>query len=187
MEKEDYLPRTGMKTMDRGLLVFIWMMAVLYGMMCEQMVGRTTSQSCELRQGLDNAYGQVSVATVLVVPTITGPLSVLAVYTVIRLSRGQETEQDPEDREDSRCTACLTVIFLVIYTNTMVLCELWDFTKDNTFVLVLGMTSVCLPIAPSYIVIIFTVKYIIGSCQNLLAPAAILLSKSGVWEMTKKV
>ena len=149
MEKEDYLPRTGMKTMDRGLLVFIWTMALLYGMMCEQMVGRTASQSCELRQGLDDPYGQVSVATVLVIPTITGPLSVLAVYTVIRLSRGQEEiEPGPEGREDFRCAACLTVIFLVIYTNTMVLCELWHFTKDNIFAMVLGMTSVCLSSFP---------------------------------------
>ena len=32
-----------MKTLDRGLLAFIWIMSVCYGMMCEEMVSTKTS------------------------------------------------------------------------------------------------------------------------------------------------
>ena len=136
-------PRTGMKTLDRGLLIFIWSMAVMYGMMCEQIVVNTPSQTCEVRQGLASIYGIVSLSFVLIIPTVFGPLSVLVLYTISRFldKKDEQSSTERTEREDARRTTCLTVVFLIVYINTMVLCELWQFTKDNIFSFVLGIIA----------------------------------------------
>ena len=111
-------------------------MAVFYGLMCEQMVGRTPAQSCDVRQSLDNIYGLVSLSFVLITPAVLGPLSASLVFTVLRLIRRKQDTSS--DWENIRCTACLTFIFLSLYSNTMVLCELMEFPQDNMFALVLS-------------------------------------------------
>ena len=123
-------------------MIFIWTMAVFYGMMCEQMVGRTPSQSCEVRQSLDNIYGLVSLSFVLITPTVLGPLSAAGVFTVMSLVRRNE-EPGSCDGENIKCTASLTFIFLILYCNTMILCELWDFPQEDMFALVLSITAAC--------------------------------------------
>ena len=178
-------PRAGIKNLDRGLLIFVWTMAAFYGMMCEQMVGRSPAQSCEVRQPLDNIYGLVSLAFVLLTPASLGPLSAGLVYTVVRLVR-TNLPTGSADWENIKCTASLTFIFLILYSNTMILCELWDFPQDNMFALVLSITAAVN--SGKYLNYkIFPVKYVLGSSHNLLVPLAILLTKPEVWQMAKKV
>ena len=135
-------PRTGIKTLDRGLLTLVWMMAVLYGLMCEEMVSKTPAESCEVRQALDNIYGLVSLTFVLIIPAGIGPLAASIIYTLITLSKREDHQVT--ERENIKCTASVTIIFLALYINTMILCELWDFTKENMFALVLGIAAVTL-------------------------------------------
>ena len=117
-------------------------MAVFYGLMCEQMVGKTPAQSCDVRQSLDNIYGLVSLSFVLVTPAVLGPFSATMMFIVLKfIKRNQDT--GTTDWENIMCTACLTFIFLLLYTNTMILCELWDFPGDNMFALVLSITAAC--------------------------------------------
>ena len=141
-----------MKTLDRGLVAFIWIMSLFYGMMCEEMVAskNKTNGECQVRQRLDNIYGLVSVSFVLIIPLVVGPLSALVLYTASRLFSKLEDRPDTSvgEAEDRRCTTCLTVIFLIIYINTIILCELSHTTQDDVFAFVLGKTIITI-ISPS--------------------------------------
>ena len=132
-----------MKTLDRGLLAFIWIMSVCYGMMCEEMVSTKTNPNtdCQVRQRLDNIYGLVSVSFVLILPLVVGPLAALLLYTASRLLQaGEQTQARVGEAQDRRCTTCLTIIFLIIYINTIILCELSHTTQQDIFAFVLGIT-----------------------------------------------
>ena len=157
-------PKAGIKNLDRGLIIFIWTMAVFYGMMCEQMVGRTPAQSCEVRQPLDDIYGIVSLSFVLITPASLGPLSVAVIYVVIRLVKRNLTTTGIREWENIKCTASLTLIFLLLYSNTMILCELWDFPQDNMFALVLSMTKLSTP------TIIHFIKYFQSNMFSAVHP-----------------
>jgi hypothetical protein len=145
----------------------VWGVSLVYGVMSDQLLSKQADVPCSVTVDPASGLGLASVVLAIVAPTVCGPVAVTIGHLAIT-AVGMFIKQPPvpkgvlsEELRHLCCIFLLTVIFLLTYVTSMVVCEVY------------------LPVSGSLFTFIL-VKYITGTSHHLLGPLAILLSRADI-------
>lgn len=80
-----------MRTVDKGLLGFIWSMAMVYAVMCEQVVSKNKYIPCNIYMSPSNVFGLISILSIIVLPTFVGPVTTFIIHLALSWSTQRST------------------------------------------------------------------------------------------------
>ena len=80
-----------MRTVDKGLLGFIWSMAGVYAVMCEQVVSKNKHVPCNIYLSPRDVFGLISILSIIVLPTLLGPVTTFIIHLALSLSTKRST------------------------------------------------------------------------------------------------
>ena len=105
---------------DKAVLGYVWTMAVVYGMMSEQMLSKEVNRPCSVREQINN-----SIAVIIAHFTLNILESIL--------DTGPAVIPKKEDLPSLICILVLTIICLITYSCSMVIAEVFGQIYDNPF------------------------------------------------------
>ena len=127
----------------------VWAIALVYGLMSDQMLSKQSDVPCYVRSDPTTGLGLASVALAIVVPVILGPVLVTVLHVLLRIiavclkpgaSPASKDSRSGDKRGLSICSlVLLTMVFISTYSTSMIICELYMSKPSNTllgFVLV---------------------------------------------------
>ena len=126
----------------------VWAIALVYGVMSDQMLSKQSDVPCSVRADPTTGLGLASVALAIFVPALLGPLLVTIIHILLRIiimllnHRGSQTSKDSKLGEGgfNMCSlVLLTIVFISTYCTSMIICEVFMSKSSNTllgFVLV---------------------------------------------------
>ena len=123
---------------DKAVLGYVWTMAVVYGLMSEQILSKEVNRPCSVREEIKSSISIISLIFGLNLPVLVGPVTVFIVHFVLYclesvLVTGPGDVPKKEDVPSPVCILVLTIICLTTYTVSMVITEVYSHIYDNHF------------------------------------------------------
>ena len=158
---------------DKAVLGYVWTMAVVYGMMSEQMLSKEVNRPCSVREQINNSISIASLMFGLIIPLTVGPVAVIIAHFTLNilesiLDTGPAVIPKKEDLPSLICILVLTIICLITYSCSMVIAEVFGQIYDNPFNFIM-------------------LKYVFGTFHHFLCPLSLLCIRSDLWELCKVV
>ena len=104
---------------------------------------------------------------------MTGPVTAVTTHfclnliqPILSVARLPEDDKDADNSPDLVCTIMLTIIYVIIYSISMVVCEVNTDISDNSFLLIM-------------------VKYVFGTCHHSLVPLIIIATREDIRDLIK--
>ena len=142
-------------------------MFFIFGVLTDQILSKSVNIPCSVNDDIRTGFGAASIVIAIVIPTLLGPLAVTVIHIAICFvncfltDKSLSKEQRNEELGNVFCLFLLTIVFLVTYISSMILCEIFLPIPGNLF----------------YFVI---VKYIAGTSHHLFGPLCILASRRDI-------
>ena len=155
------------------MLGYVWTMAVVYGLMSEQILSKEVNRPCSVREEISSNISIISLIFGLILPVIVGPVAVFIAHFVLNclesvLVTGPADVPKKEDVPSLVCIVVLTIICLITYTVSMVITEVYGQIYDNNFNFIM-------------------LKYVFGTSHHFLCPLSLLIIRSDLWDLCKTV
>ena len=152
---------------NKGTLGAIWGVSFIYGILTEHILSKKIDVPCSVSDNIAENFGIFSIFLAIIIPTIIGPVMVIilhiiiSIINVIRKNAPLTADLKSEELQNILCLMLLTIIFLITYITSMIICEVFFPATDNLLIFVM-------------------IKYIAGTSHQLLAPLSILLSRKDI-------
>ena len=149
------------------MLGIIWGLSFIYGVLTENVLSKKVDLPCSVSDQSDETFSAASIFLAIIFPTIVGPSIVTILHVIISITnivmKNDAMARDLKlvEVQNILCVLFLTIIYLVTFITSMIICEV--FIPVNTNLL--------------YFVII---KYIVGTSHHLLGPISILISRRDI-------
>ena len=152
---------------DKGILGAVWGVSFIYGVLTEQVLSKKVDVPCSVSDHINENFSIASIFLAIIFPTIIGPVIVTVLHISISIinmamnNASMATNLRKEELQNILCVFLLTVIFLITYITSMIICEVFIPAPNNLL----------------YFVII---KYIAGTSHHLFGPISILISRRDI-------
>jgi len=158
---------------DKAMLGYVWTMALVYGMMSEQMLSKEVNRPCSVREQINSTISIASLMFGLVIPLTLGPIAVIIAHFILNilescLETGPSPQPKKEDLPSPICILVLTIICLITYSMSMIIAEVFGQIYDNPFTFIMF-------------------KYVFGTFHHFLGPLSLLVLRRDLWELCKVV
>ena len=115
----------------QAVLGSVWFMSLIYSLLSEQMLGRVADLPCSVSTDPNRGFGLASVVMAILLPALCGPLAATLLHIIISIV-SVFIKQPPipkelrtEEMRNLLCILLLSLIFLLTYSLSMVVCELF--------------------------------------------------------------
>ena len=155
------------------MLGYVWTMAMVYGMMTDQVLSKEVNRPCSVREQIHSRISIASLMFGFILPIIVGPVAVIIANFILNflekvLVIGPAAVQKEEDLPSLVSILVLTIICLITYSVSMIITEVYDQIYENHFNFIM-------------------LKYVFGTSHHLLVPLSLLLTRSDLWDLCKIV
>ena len=157
----------GLTMFDKGILGGIWGVSFIYGVLTEQVLSKKINIPCSVSDHISENFGIASIILAIIFPTILGPVMVTILHVIISImnvvmkNAPLTADLRIEELQNVLCIFLLTIIFLLTYITSMIICEVFILIPNNLL----------------YFVII---KYVAGTSHHLFVPICILISRRDI-------
>ena len=159
----------GPTIIDKCIIGIIWFIALIYSLLTEQILSKSVDLPCYVSDQIKSDLGMASIVIAIIIPTVIGPLSIFFLHIILSITNciigTKSADPDLRNKECRNlvCIFLLTLIFLVTYITSMIICELY----------------VKIPGQMLYFVFL---KYIAGTSHHLFGPLVILMTRQDIRE-----
>ena len=153
---------------DKGILGGIWGASFIYCVLSEQVISKKIDVPCFVTDHISEHFEINSIVLVIILPTIIGPFIVtishisINIMNVVMKTAPLELDIRSEEQQNILCVFLLTILFLITYITSMIICEVFLPPHDNLLFFII-------------------IKYIAGTSHQLLGPISILISRREIW------
>ena len=158
---------------DKAVLGWVWTMAVVYGMMNEQILSKEVNRPCSVREEINSVLSVASLIFGLVIPLLLGPVSLIIAHFILNmleflLDTGPAPQPKKEDIPSPICILVLSTICLITHSTSMLISEVFSQIYESPFNLIMF-------------------KYVFGTFHHFLVPLSLLVLRPDLWELCKVV
>ena len=158
---------------DKAVLGYVWTMAVVYGVMSDQVLTKEVNKTCSVREIIHSNLSITSLVFGFILPLVVGPVAVIIAHFLLNflemiLVIGPAPAPKKEEVPSVTCIVVLTTVCLVTYSVSMIVVEVYAPIYDNHFNFIM-------------------LKYVFGTAHHFLIPLCLLMVRSDLWELVKIV
>ena len=152
---------------NKGTLGAIWGVSLIYGILTEHILSKKIDVPCSVSDNIAENFGIFSIFLAIIIPTFIGPVMVIILHIIIsiinmiRKNAPLTADLKSEELQNILCLMLLTIVFLITYITSMIICEVFLPADENLL----------------YFVIL---KYVAGTSHHLFGPVSILLSRRDI-------
>ena len=152
---------------NKGTLGAIWGVSFIYGILTEHFLSKKIDVPCSVSDNIAENFGIFSIFLAIIIPTIIGPVIVTIIHiiiniiNVIRKNAPLTADLKSEELQNIICLMLLTIVFLITFITSMIICEVFLPANENILYFVL-------------------LKYVAGTSHHLFGPVSILLSRRDI-------